>query len=61
MEEGKITYTVDLIQQQNSLHIGSLLPILTLKQFQMAGHKPFLPLVGGATGLIGDKKIAMRQ
>lgn len=37
----------------NSLHIGHLLPILTLKRFQMAGHSPFA-LVGGSTGLIGD-------
>ncbi len=37
----------------DSLHVGSLLPILTLKRFQLAGHKP-LPLVGGSTGLIGD-------
>lgn len=37
----------------DSLHIGSLLPILTLRRFQLAGHKP-IALVGGATGLIGD-------
>jgi tyrosyl-tRNA synthetase len=36
-----------------SLHIGSLVPLLALKRFQMAGHTP-LALVGGATGLIGD-------
>lgn len=37
----------------DSLHIGSLVPLLTLKRFQQAGHKP-VALVGGATGLIGD-------
>lgn len=37
----------------DSLHIGHLLPILTLKRFQEAGHVP-LALVGGGTGLIGD-------
>ena len=37
----------------DSLHIGSLAPIMLLKRFQMAGHKP-LALVGGATGMIGD-------
>ncbi|MDD9270146.1 tyrosine--tRNA ligase [Paenibacillus sp. GCM10023248] len=37
----------------DSLHIGSLLPILTLRRFQQAGHIP-LALVGGGTGLIGD-------
>lgn len=37
----------------DSLHIGHLLPILGLKHFQLAGHKP-IALVGGATGMIGD-------
>ncbi len=37
----------------DSLHIGSLVPILILVHFQRAGHKP-IALVGGATGMIGD-------
>jgi tyrosyl-tRNA synthetase len=37
----------------DSLHIGSLVPLLALRRLQMAGHKP-IALVGGATGLIGD-------
>jgi len=37
----------------DSLHIGSLVPILLLVHMQRAGHKPFA-LVGGATGMIGD-------
>ena len=37
----------------DSLHIGSLLPILTLRRFQLAGHRP-IALIGGGTGLIGD-------
>ncbi len=37
----------------DSLHIGSLLPIMGLAHFQRAGHKPIV-LVGGGTGLIGD-------
>ncbi len=37
----------------DSLHIGHLLPILTLRRFQLAGHQP-VALVGGGTGLIGD-------
>ena len=37
----------------DSLHIGSLVPLLMLKRFQRAGHKP-IALVGGSTGLIGD-------
>lgn len=37
----------------DSLHVGSLLPLLTLKRFQNAGHR-VIALVGGATGMIGD-------
>jgi tyrosyl-tRNA synthetase len=37
----------------SSLHIGNLAAIMLLKQFQLAGHKPFA-LVGGATGMVGD-------
>jgi tyrosyl-tRNA synthetase len=37
----------------DSLHVGSLLPLLTLKRFQDAGHR-VIALVGGATGMIGD-------
>ncbi|WP_225639640.1 tyrosine--tRNA ligase [Candidatus Profftia sp. (ex Adelges kitamiensis)] len=37
----------------NSLHLGHLVPLLCLKRFQLAGHKP-IALIGGATGLIGD-------
>ena len=37
----------------DSLHVGSLLPILLLRRFQQAGHTP-IALVGGGTGLIGD-------
>lgn len=37
----------------DSLHLGHLVPLLCLKRFQLAGHKP-IALVGGATGLIGD-------
>ncbi|MBM4762587.1 tyrosine--tRNA ligase [Bacillus sp. B15-48] len=37
----------------DSLHIGHLVPFLTLRRFQDHGHRPIV-LVGGATGLIGD-------
>lgn len=37
----------------DSLHIGSLVPIILLKHFQLCGHKP-IALVGGATGMVGD-------
>lgn len=38
-----------------SLHAGHLIPLLTLRRFQLAGHRP-LVLAGGATGLIGDPR-----
>jgi tyrosyl-tRNA synthetase len=37
----------------DSLHVGSLLPLMILRRFQRAGHRP-IALVGGATGMIGD-------
>ena len=37
----------------DSLHVGSLLPLMMLRRFQLAGHKP-IAVVGGATGMIGD-------
>src|SRR3954464_5081696 len=37
----------------DSLHVGHLLPLLMLRRFQTAGHKP-IAVVGGATGMIGD-------
>ncbi|MFN9751079.1 MAG: tyrosine--tRNA ligase [Planctomycetota bacterium] len=37
----------------DSLHVGSLLPLMMLRRFQRAGHRP-IALVGGATGMIGD-------
>jgi len=36
-----------------SLHVGSLIPLMLLRRFQKAGHHP-IALVGGATGMIGD-------
>ena len=39
-----------------SLHLGNLAQILTIRRFQLAGHRP-IALVGGATGLIGDPKM----
>lgn len=44
----------------DSLHIGSLVPLLTLKRFQRSGHKP-IALVGGATGLIGDPSFKAQE
>ena len=44
----------------DSLHIGSLVPLLMLRRFQLAGHKP-LALVGGATGLVGDPSFKAQE
>ncbi|CAJ1582463.1 tyrosine--tRNA ligase [[Mycobacterium] wendilense] len=40
-----------------SLHAGHLVPLLTLRRFQQAGHRPIV-LAGGATGMIGDPRDA---
>ncbi len=37
----------------DSLHVGSLMPLLMLRRFQIAGHRP-IAVAGGATGMIGD-------
>ncbi|MBC7385972.1 MAG: tyrosine--tRNA ligase [Cryobacterium sp.] len=52
-EKQKLTLYAGFDPTANSLHVGSLLPILTLKRFQNAGHR-VIALVGGATGMIGD-------
>ncbi|WP_075982612.1 tyrosine--tRNA ligase [Bacillus massilinigeriensis] len=53
LEEEKISLYCGVDPTADSMHIGHLLPYLTLKRFQNAGHRPIV-LVGGATGLIGD-------
>src|ERR1700691_1046116 len=37
----------------DSLHVGSLVPLLALRRFQLFGHHP-IAVAGGATGLVGD-------
>ncbi|GIX31509.1 MAG: tyrosine--tRNA ligase [Porticoccaceae bacterium] len=44
----------------DSLHVGSLVPLLALRRFQLAGHRP-VALVGGATGLIGDPSFKAQE
>lgn len=53
LEEGEIKLYSGFDPTADSLHIGHLLPVLTLRRFQLNGHHP-IALVGGATGLIGD-------
>jgi tyrosyl-tRNA synthetase len=53
LNSGPVTLYIGFDPTADSLHVGSLLPILGLRRFQLAGHKP-IALVGGGTGLIGD-------
>ncbi|MBY0480838.1 MAG: tyrosine--tRNA ligase [Chitinophagaceae bacterium] len=53
LEKEMVSGYIGFDPTSDSLHIGSLVPILLLVHFQKAGHKPFA-LVGGATGMVGD-------
>lgn len=53
LAQGPITLYCGFDPTADSLHVGHLMGQLTLRRFQLAGHKP-LPLAGGATGMIGD-------
>ncbi|HEY9581607.1 MAG TPA: tyrosine--tRNA ligase [Savagea sp.] len=53
LDEKKVTLYCGVDPTADSMHIGHIVPMLTLRRFQMHGHKPTL-LVGGATGMIGD-------
>jgi len=55
MDEGPVKFYVGFDPTAPSLHMGSLVQILTAKRLQDAGHTPYA-LVGGATGMIGDPK-----
>lgn len=50
---GPITFYVGFDPTADSLHAGNLMPLLTARRFQLAGHRAIL-LAGGATGLVGD-------
>lgn len=54
--KGPITLYCGFDPTAPSLHLGNLAQILTIRRFQLAGHKP-LALVGGSTGMIGDPKM----
>lgn len=51
--EGMTTGYVGFDPTARSLGVGNLVPVMMLRHFQRAGHKP-VALVGGATGMIGD-------
>ena len=53
LEKEKISLYCGVDPTADSMHIGHLLPYLTLRRFQQHGHRPIV-LVGGATGIIGD-------
>ena len=50
---GPLTLYCGFDPTAESLHVGNLVPLLTLRRFQLAGHRP-IALAGGATGFIGD-------
>ncbi len=60
LAEGSRTVYCGFDPTADSLHIGSLVPLLALRRFQLAGHRP-LALVGGATGLIGDPSFKVEE
>ena len=53
LEQGPITLYCGFDPTADSLHLGHLVPLLTLRRFQDAGHRP-IALAGGATGMVGD-------
>ena len=53
LNKEKISLYCGVDPTADSMHIGHIVPLLTLRRFQMHGHRPIL-LVGGATGMIGD-------
>jgi tyrosyl-tRNA synthetase len=62
LEQKSVTCYIGFDPTATSLHIGSLVPIMSLAHLQRHGHRP-IALVGGGTGLIGDPsgKTEMRQ
>lgn len=53
LNEQKVKLYCGVDPTADSMHIGHIVPLLTLRRFQMHGHTPTL-LIGGATGMIGD-------
>ena len=53
LADGPMTLYCGFDPTAPSLHVGSLVPLLALRRFQLHGHRP-IALAGGATGLIGD-------
>lgn len=53
LNESPITLYCGFDPTADSLHVGNLVPLLALRRFQLAGHRP-IAVAGGATGSIGD-------
>ena len=53
LKEGPVTAYIGFDPTSDSLHVGSLLPVMGLAWLQRAGGRP-IALVGGGTGLVGD-------
>src|SRR5262245_34656599 len=53
LDTGPVGVYVGFDPTADSLHVGHLLGQISLRRFQLAGHRPF-PLAGGATGMVGD-------
>ena len=60
ISEKSITLYCGFDPTADSLHVGSLFPLLTLRRFQQAGHRPIVVL-GGATGMIGDPSFKAQE
>jgi tyrosyl-tRNA synthetase len=60
LEKSPLTLYCGFDPTADSLHLGSLLPLLTLKRFQNAGHR-VIAVVGGATGMIGDPSFKAQE
>jgi tyrosyl-tRNA synthetase len=55
LDQGPVTLYCGFDPTAPSLHAGNLVPLLMLRRFQRAGHRPIV-LAGGATGMIGDPR-----
>ncbi len=53
LASGPVTLYCGFDPTADSLHVGNLVPLLALRRFQLAGHRP-IALAGGATGMVGD-------
>lgn len=57
LADGPVSLYCGFDPTASSLHVGHLTQVLTMRRFQLAGHRP-IALVGGATGLIGDPRMS---